>query len=179
MGNAGSSGQHLTQLDIEELIAYSKDSFTQPEVEALYKRFRALDRGRKGFITSEEFLTIPELSINPLAKRLAYMFESINFKEFVLMLAPYSSRANRDDKLRHMFAIWDVDGDGVVSEGDMELILRQRAGTTLLDDQVAAIIHRTMSAAGVDPKKGMTLSDYRAALADVDINLQVDIPSLD
>lgn len=95
---------------------------SQQEVEALYKRFRTLDRGRKvrvrdqdspqrlsgraaaggaaalhhaalrptspplpqGFITSEEFLTIPELSINPLAKRLAYLFESINFKEFLV-----------------------------------------------------------------------------------------------
>ena len=38
----------------------------------------------QGFITSDEFLTIPELSINPLAKRLAYVFESINFKEFLV-----------------------------------------------------------------------------------------------
>lgn len=38
----------------------------------------------QGFITSAEFLAIPELSINPLAKRLAYMFESINFKELVV-----------------------------------------------------------------------------------------------
>jgi hypothetical protein len=29
-------------------------------------------------------LSIPELSINPLAKRLAYMFDSINFKEFLV-----------------------------------------------------------------------------------------------
>lgn len=28
----------------------------QAEIEALYKRFRALDRGRKGYISPEEFL---------------------------------------------------------------------------------------------------------------------------
>lgn len=39
---------------------------------------------RQGFITAEEVLSIPELSINPLAKRLAYMYDSINFKEFLV-----------------------------------------------------------------------------------------------
>jgi hypothetical protein len=43
---------------------------TQAEVEALYKRFRSLDRSKKGFISAEELLGIPELSINPLAQRL-------------------------------------------------------------------------------------------------------------
>lgn len=42
---------------------------SQEEVEALYRRFRSLDRGLKGYISSEELLGIPELSINPLAQR--------------------------------------------------------------------------------------------------------------
>jgi hypothetical protein len=41
---------------------------TEAEVEGLYKRFRALDRGRKGYISGDEFLQIPELSINPIAQ---------------------------------------------------------------------------------------------------------------
>jgi hypothetical protein len=39
-------------------------------VVALYKRFRSLDRSRKGYISAEELMSIPELSINPLAQRL-------------------------------------------------------------------------------------------------------------
>ncbi len=39
-------------------------------MESLYKRFRSLDRGRKGYISAEELMGIPELSINPLAQRL-------------------------------------------------------------------------------------------------------------
>lgn len=31
----------------------------QKEVEALYWRFRSLDRGRKGFVTEDELLAIP------------------------------------------------------------------------------------------------------------------------
>ncbi len=68
--------------------------------------------GVQGFITSEEFLSIPELSINPLAKRLAFFFESINFKEFLGLLSAFSSKASRDEKLRFMFNVFDVDGKG-------------------------------------------------------------------
>lgn len=70
----------------------------------------------QGFITAEEFLSIPELSINPLAKRLAYFFESINFKEFLGLLAAFSCKASRDDKLRFMFNVFDVDG-GLTTSG--------------------------------------------------------------
>jgi hypothetical protein len=53
------------------LLATSKTcTGTQPEVESLYKRFRSLDRARKGYISAEELMSIPELSINPLAQRL-------------------------------------------------------------------------------------------------------------
>lgn len=33
----------------------------------LYKRFRELDKGHKGYISSDELLNVPELSLNPLA----------------------------------------------------------------------------------------------------------------
>lgn len=41
---------------------------SQREVEGLYRRFRQLDRGRKGFLTCEELAAIPQLCINPLAR---------------------------------------------------------------------------------------------------------------
>ncbi len=40
------------------------------------------------------------------------LFESVNFKEFVRLLAPFSARASREAKLDAMFTVWDVDGDG-------------------------------------------------------------------
>lgn len=52
------------------LALTAPSSGNQPEVESLYKRFRSLDRARKGYISAEELMSIPELSINPLAQRL-------------------------------------------------------------------------------------------------------------
>lgn len=64
----------------------------------------------QGFISTEDFLTIPELSINPLAQRLSFLVESINFKDFVVFLSRFSSKASQEEKLRGMFDVYDVDG---------------------------------------------------------------------
>ena len=108
----------------------------------------------QGYISAEEFMNIPELSINPLAHRLERVFESVNFKvldvapapdicllacklvvsqlqEFVYLLSAFSSRAAVDDKIHLIFTVYDSDGDGLVSADDMELMLRQLAGSTL------------------------------------------------
>lgn len=76
----------------------------------------------QGFISSEEFLSIPELSINPLAQRLSFFVESINFKEFVTFLSGFSAKAGREEKLKVMFDVYDVDGKRprVGWEGSME-----------------------------------------------------------
>ena len=50
---------------------------------SLYERFCQLDRSAKGFISEDEFLSIPELSLNPLSK-----VRSVSF----LLAPPVSSR---------------------------------------------------------------------------------------
>jgi len=52
-------------------------------------------------------------------------------QEFVHALKATSKRASREDRLRLIFAIFDVDNDGVVSAEDLELMVRQLAGSSL------------------------------------------------
>ena len=47
------------------------------------------------------------------------------------LLAAFSSRATVDDKVHLIFTVYDSDGDGLVSADDMELMLRQLAGSAL------------------------------------------------
>ena len=72
--------------------------FLPPEVRALYKRFQKLDRGRKGVVTSEDLLMLPELSTNPLASRIVTLFDpehdgQITFSYFLSVLAVFSGRS--------------------------------------------------------------------------------------
>ena len=54
-----------------------------------------------------------------------------DMQEFVHALRATSKRASREDRLRLIFAIFDVDNDGIVSAEDLELMVRQLAGTAL------------------------------------------------
>lgn len=118
---------------------------------------------RQGFISTEEFSGIPELSINPLHSRMGQMFNHVNFKvwfqpsvsqsaifagemvfrsaescvrlhmqEFAYALKASSKRASREDRLRTIFSLFDVDNDGILSPADLELMIRQLAGSSLL-----------------------------------------------
>lgn len=64
----------------------------------------------QGYISSDEFLSIPELSINPLAQRLSFMVEGVNFRDFVKLVSTFSTRASREQKLKLMFDVYDYDG---------------------------------------------------------------------
>lgn len=175
-----------------------KTTVSQPEIEGLYRRFRALDKGHKGYISADEFLSIPELSINPLAKRLERVFESVNFKEFVGFLAAFSPRAPREAKVRLIFAVFDSDGDGVVSRSDLELVVRQLVGASMGEEGVAAVVASALEGAAANRRKGgaaaavpaangsdaavvegLTLDDVRNALSGRELAMDIEFPTMD
>jgi serine/threonine-protein phosphatase 2B regulatory subunit len=120
---------------------------------------------------------IPELSINPLAQRLVRLAESANFTEFVRLLAPFSPRAPREDKVRFIFEVYDVDGDGVVSREDMSVVLRQLGGAGLADAAVHELVERAFGEAGA-ADGCLRLPDFAAALKDQDLTgMVVTVPS--
>ena len=115
----------LTQQEIEDLQQAYDYKFSQTEIQILYKRFLKLDKDKKGFISPEELLAIPEFSLNPLAHRLVSVFENVNFKDFLQLLSAFSAKASKEEKLKFMFNFHDVDGDGYISRLDLEHILQQ------------------------------------------------------
>lgn len=66
-------------------------------------------------------------------------------------------------------------GDGVVTEEDMELIMRQAGGASLGDAEVRTLIERVMASAGAR-ENGMTFPVFAAALQGAAIDLSVDVP---
>lgn len=174
MGQAMSFG--LTQYDVEELMDHCNGRFSQGEIEGLYRRFRALDRGHKGYISAEEFMNIPELSINPLARRLERMFETVNFTDFVSFLSVFSKRASREDRLRFIFNVYDMDGDGHVAAEDLELMLRQLAGRSLSDEDIAAVVRQALQEASM-PATGLTYEDFDSVLHNSSLTMQVEVPN--
>lgn len=53
----------------ENILFFSGCSLvSQQEIVSLYRRFCQLDRNAKGFISADEFLSVPEFAMNPLSQ---------------------------------------------------------------------------------------------------------------
>ena len=109
---------------------------------SLYARFRKLDRTQKGFLTAEDLLKLPELALTNLSTRVSRVFENCNFKEFCRLLAPLSQRASADDRLRFLFQVYDVDGDGRVDARDLHIIMHEMTGDNLTPSQTVRLTRR-------------------------------------
>ncbi|KAK6915089.1 hypothetical protein RJ641_020208 [Dillenia turbinata] len=125
MGNASSM---LTQYDIEEVQEHCDNLFSQQEIVSLYHRFCQLDRSAKGFISADEFLSVPEFALNPLSQRLLKMVDGLNFKDFVAFLSAFSTKAI-------IFKVYDSDCNGEVSFKDILEVLRDLIGSFMSDKQ--------------------------------------------
>ena len=90
-------------------------------------------------------------------------------QDFVGLLSAFSTRSIHEDKLRFMFAVYDIDGDGVISRDDMELMLRQLAGTSPSEEDLSQIVSRTFQDAGAGPS-GMTFEQFARVLQDADLS---------
>eukprot|EP01025_Chloroclados_australasicus_P042801 TRINITY_DN4554_c0_g1_i1.p2 TRINITY_DN4554_c0_g1~~TRINITY_DN4554_c0_g1_i1.p2 ORF type:complete len:206 (+),score=11.93 TRINITY_DN4554_c0_g1_i1:71-619(+) len=174
----------LTQYDYEEVRYYCDNLFSHAEIDALYSRFRTLDRGSKGYITSEIIKNIPELSINPLAQRIVRLFDNVNFKDFVQLLSAFSSKATHYHRIRLIFRVFDVDQDGIVSRSDMGIIVRELVGNNLTDEQVKQLINEAMKQGGAQSDEnaeeaGLKLKDFERVLTDAKLDMTVDVPVID
>jgi len=71
----------------------------------LHRRFKKLDKDGSGTLTTDEFLSVPELAGNPLLERVFAIFdtnkdEEIEFKEFISALSTFSDKGNKEGKLK-------------------------------------------------------------------------------
>jgi serine/threonine-protein phosphatase 2B regulatory subunit len=75
------------------------------EIIRLYKRFQRLDKEGYGTISTDAFLSIPELAMNPLIMRIIRVFDpnnddNVNFKQYVTTLSALSPNAPPEEKLK-------------------------------------------------------------------------------
>ncbi|KAG7014153.1 Calcineurin subunit B [Cucurbita argyrosperma subsp. argyrosperma] len=96
---------------------------SQQEIVSLFQKFCQLDRNSKGFISADEFLSVPEFAMNPLPQRLLKMVDGLNFKDFVAFLSAFSAKASLHHKIEFIFKLYDVDCNGKVSFNDIIEVL--------------------------------------------------------
>ncbi|KAG8060603.1 hypothetical protein GUJ93_ZPchr0002g23945 [Zizania palustris] len=173
MGNASSM---LTQYDIEEVQEHCNYLFSQQEIVSLYKRFCQLDRSAKGFISEDEFLSIPEFSLNPLSKRLLRMVDGLNFKDFVSFLSTFSVKASICQKIEWIFKVYDIDGKGKVTFRDLVEVLRDQTGSFMTDEQREQVLTNVLGEAGYTWDCTLSLDDFIQIIDHPGLKMEVEVP---
>ncbi|KAJ4845814.1 hypothetical protein Tsubulata_008220 [Turnera subulata] len=173
MGNASSM---LTQYDIEEVQEHCSHAFGQQEIVSLYQRFCQLDRNGCGFISSDEFLSVPEFAVNPLSQKLLRMVDGLNFKEFVAFLSVFSPRAPLNQKIEFIFKVYDTDGNGKVTFSDMLDVLHDLTGEFVSGQQREEVLTHVLEEAGYTKESLLVLADFVKILGNSGLKMEVEVP---
>ncbi len=175
-------GLSTAALQAEEVMELQQHCyFTQSEIRRLYARFRKLDTKKTGGITRAELLKIPELSMNPLAQRVISLFRpprgeepsrdgsNINFRDFLRMLSVFSERATREEKERLAFRVYDINGDGFITDNELFEVLKTMAGDNVSDAQLWDIVRETIATADADGDGKLSFTEFQAVMAEEDV----------
>jgi hypothetical protein len=115
-----------------------------------------LSQDNSGTIERDEFLALPQISSNPLATRMIAIFDEdgggdVDFQEFVSGLSAFSSKGNKEEKLRFAFRVYDIDRDGFISNGELFIVLKMMVGSNLKDQQLQQVRHAKRNAEETKP----------------------------
>ncbi|KAL0441659.1 UNVERIFIED_CONTAM: Calcineurin subunit B [Sesamum radiatum] len=172
----GSASSVLTQYDIEEVEEHCDHLFTQQEIVSLYERFCQLDKNAKGFISADEFLSVPEFALNPLSHRLLKMVDGLNFKDFVAFLSAFSSKATLPQKIEIIFKVYDTDCNGKVTFSDLIEVLHDLTGSFMSDKQREEVLSQLLHEAGYTRESSLLFNDFVKILDSPSLKMEVEVP---
>jgi Ca2+-binding EF-hand superfamily protein len=147
-------------------------------------------------MTLEQFLAIEAIERNPLKLRIAneFGFEAaggaLTCDAFITGLAQFNSPGKRDEKLRLMFRLHDMDGDGALSPEDIVgyLTLISSNGQvgqngdgggdqlTQVDVIVEAVANLFDEFDRSARRKGLSMSDFNLVVGPTDFHTKLFIP---
>merc|ERR1712193_455113 len=155
-------------------------NFDREEVDRLRKRFEKLDRDNSGTIERDEFLSLPQVSSNPLATRMIAIFDEdgggdVDFQEFVSGLAAFSSKGSKEEKLKFAFKVYDIDRDGYISNGELFIVLKMMVGSNLKDGQLQQIVDKTIMEADGDKDGTISFEEFTKMVENTDVSMSLTL----
>ncbi|KAF4990001.1 hypothetical protein FGRMN_8775 [Fusarium graminum] len=171
---------NTTSAVLDNLVQGS--NFDKEEIDRLRKRFMKLDKDNSGTIERDEFLSLPQISSNPLATRMIAIFDEdgggdVDFQEFVTGLSAFSSKGNKEQKLQFAFKVYDIDRDGYISNGELFIVLKMMVGSNLKDQQLQQIVDKTIMEADLDKDGKISFEEFTKMVEGTDVSMTMTVGS--
>lgn len=139
-----------------------------------------VSQDNSGTIERDEFLSLPQVSSNPLATRMIAIFDEdgggdVDFQEFVSGLSAFSSKGNKEEKLRFAFKVYDIDRDGYISNGELFIVLKMMVGSNLKDQQLQQIVDKTIMEADLDRDGKISFEEFTKMVENTDVSMSMTL----
>ena len=108
------------------------DQLTEEQIAEFKEAFSLFDKDGDGTITTKELGTVMRsLGQNPTQAELQNMINevdadgsgSIDFSEFLAMMAQKTKEANSEDEMKEAFRVFDKDGNGFISAAELRQVM--------------------------------------------------------
>lgn len=99
----------------------------------------------------------------------------VDFQEFVTGLSAFSSKGNKQEKLRFAFKVYDIDRDGYISNGELFIVLKMMVGNNLKDVQLQQIVDKTIMEADKDQDGRISFEEFTDMVESTDVNLSMTL----
>merc|ERR1712083_734748 len=124
------------------------DQLTEEQIAEFKEAFSLFDRDGDGTITTKELGTVMKsLGQNPNEQELEEMINevdldqngTINFEEFLGMMAAKMKNTDSDEELREAFKVFDEDGNGYINLSELRQVMTN-LGEKLSEEEVEMMI---------------------------------------
>ena len=149
--------------------------FSKEELKILYENFVGLDANETGQLEYDDLLSVPELSKNPILKRVIRIFDlnddgKLSFYEFINGLSIFADNLSDNySKLEFVFKIYDNDEDGYISNGDLFKTIKLLIGNNLTNNHLQQMVDRTIVLADKDLDGKISFDEFCDFVQDVQI----------
>eukprot|EP01064_Diplonema_japonicum_P019958 TRINITY_DN28924_c0_g1_i1.p1 TRINITY_DN28924_c0_g1~~TRINITY_DN28924_c0_g1_i1.p1 ORF type:complete len:226 (+),score=76.56 TRINITY_DN28924_c0_g1_i1:69-680(+) len=156
------------ELSFNELEKYKKGTtFSRAQVQKLHRRYAGI-KGEKQHADKEDIIRVmPHTLKNSFI--LDRMVDvacrgtgKIDFAAFLTIFSPFELSCPQDTQREYLFSLYDIDGDGKVSPGDLHHVF-SRLFDGAPDSQIHQIVNNTFQSLDVDLDGYLLVTDFKAA----------------
>lgn len=90
-------------------------------------------------------------------------------------LSAFSSKGNKEQKLRFAFKVYDIDRDGYISNGELFIVLKMMVGSNLKDQQLQQIVDKTIMEADLDHDGKISFEEFTKMVENTDVSMSMTL----
>lgn len=101
--------------------------------------------------------------------------DELHFRDFVMVLSPFAPGASAEKKLRLAFAVYDLDGDGMLGHDDLTQLLRKLLPDGTEEELLDYVVKEALEEADQDDDGFLSYPEFLQAVRHSDLKAKLTI----